>query len=223
MTLPLSLCLPGDTTRPWRALRVAAVVGALACWSAIAGAAPLLSEVYYDARGSDEGEVFVELAGEPGASVDGLVIEGINGSDGSVTVRLELAGRFGGDGLFVVADRDGAGATAVGDADQLLSFDFQNGPDSVVLRDAVGLILDALGYGSFGEGQVFAGEGSPAPDAPAGSSLARIDLLDRGDNALDFGVSAAPTPGVGPAPVPEPALAAFMLVAGLALAHRPRG
>ena len=179
-------------------------VAALLVGPAAANALPLLSEVFYDATGSDDGEVFVELAGTPGASVDGWIVEGINGSDGSSTVRLTLMGAFGADGLFVLADTDAAGATRVPGADQLLSFDFQNGPDSVVLLDADGRVLDALGYGVFDAGEVFAGEGTPADDAPAGSSLARVDLFDRGDNGLDFRVLDTPSPGVGPAPVPEP-------------------
>ena len=65
-----------------------------------------------------------------------------------------------------------------------LNFDFQNGPDSVVLRDALGTAVDALGYGIFAAGEVFAGEGSPAPDPAAGSSLARVFAdVDTDDNA----------------------------------------
>ena len=77
----------------------------------------------------------MELYGAPGTSLDGLVIEGVNGTDGSVTHTLALTGTIGPDGLFVVADRTSAGITLVADADLLLDFDFQNGPDSVVLRE----------------------------------------------------------------------------------------
>ena len=56
------------------------------------------------------------------------------------------------------------------------------------------------------DGQFFAGEGSAAPDARAGSSVARVFAdLDTGDNALDFGVLYAPTPGTAEfLPIPEP-------------------
>ncbi len=40
-----------------------------------ANAGPLISEVLYDAVGSDNGLVFVELYGTPGASLDGLFLE----------------------------------------------------------------------------------------------------------------------------------------------------
>ncbi len=44
-----------------------------------------------------------------------------------------------------------------------LNFDFQNGPDSVVLV-AEGAVVDALGYGTFAPDEVFAGA-QPRPRA----------------------------------------------------------
>jgi hypothetical protein len=175
-------------------------------------ALPLISEVFYDAVGTDDGQSFVELYGTPGASLDGFVLEAINGADGAVTHTLTLAGSFGADGLFVVADRTSAGTTQVPDADLLLEFDFQNGPDSVVLRSA-SAVVDALGYGAFGATEVNAGEGAPAADPPAGQSLARAFAnVDTNDNAADF-IGGAPTPGAANV-VPEPTSATLL---GLAL------
>jgi len=189
--------------------------------AAPAFALPVLSEVFYDAVGVDDGQSFIELYGAPGASLDGLVIEGVNGADGAVTHTLTLAGSFGADGVFVVADRTSAGTAQVGDADLLLEFDFQNGPDAVVLRDAVG-VLDALGYGVFAVGEVNAGEGAPAVDPPAGQSVARLFAdVDTNDNAADF-AAAAPTPGVAPLSVPEPAAAALLGIGLLGLARSGR-
>ena len=90
-------------------------------------ALPLISEVMYDAVGSDDGQSFVELYGTPGTELSGLTIEGINGSGGSVTVSIALSGLIPADRLFVLADDQGDGTTLVPDADLLGQFDFQNG------------------------------------------------------------------------------------------------
>ncbi len=172
-------------------------------------ALPLLSEVLYDAVGSDDGHGFVEISGTPGTDLGGLRIEGVNGADGSVTVSIALAGAIGPGGLFVLADQDGSGATSVPVFDQLADFDFQNGPDSVVLRSGAS-VLDAVGYGSFPVGAVFAGEGSPTVEPSAGDSIwRRFADLDTGDNASDW-QSGAPTPGTAQF-VPDPGLAVLLL------------
>ena len=185
-----------------------------------AQASTVLSEVLYDAAGTDNGNVFVELFGAPGTVLDGLLLEGVNGADGVVYRSIGLSGVIPPDGVFVIGDDSGDGTTLVGNADLVAEVDFQNGPDSVVLRDAAG-ILDALGYGDF-TGGVFAGEGSPAADVPGGSSLARFNpLLDTDNNLADFLALDLPTPGSVPAsasavPLP-PALGLFLCgVAGLA-------
>lgn len=165
-----------------------------------------ISELLYDAVGTDNGTLFVELWGAPGTSLDGWHLEGVNGGDGAIGPIVTLSGQIGEDGFFVVADSD-AGTTQVANADLLANFDFQNGPDSVLLRNAAG-VLDALGYGVFAAGEIFAGEGTPALDPAAGLSLARLFAnLDTNDNAADF-VAGAPTPGV--AALPEPSSAALL-------------
>jgi hypothetical protein len=197
---------------------------ALACGALCAqpAAAVQISEVLYDATGTDNGTVFFELYGEPGTSLEGWRVEGVNGADGAIGPIVTLAGQIGSDGFFVVADSD-AGATQVVNADQLANFDFQNGPDSVVLRDALGNLLDALGYGVFAATDIFAGEGNAAPDGAAGQSLARLFAdADTNDNAADFALLDVPTPGTGPVSVPEPVAAAplALFACGLCLARR---
>ena len=208
--------LPLLVTRTlWGLPLLVALLGA-----APAAGLPVLSEVFYDAVGTDDGLGFVEIYGEAGTDLDGLTVEGINGSDGGVTVSLALSGSIPADGLFVLADQTSGGGSSVPGADQLLNFDFQNGPDSVLLREG-DVVLDALGYGVFDGGEVFAGEGSSAPDPPAGSSLARrFADIDSGDNAADFLVLEVPTPGSAPlSGIPEPSSALLLSVGLLGLAR----
>lgn len=184
----------------------------------------VISEVLYDAAGADNGNVFVELIGAPGTSLDGVFLEGINGGDGSVYRSVALAGVIPADGIFLVADDSGDGTTAVSNVDFIAEVDWQNGPDSVVLRDGSG-VLDALGYGDFSSA-VFSGEGSPAPDVPGGSSLARIaPLLDTNNNQADFFELLDPTPGSLPlesVPLPPAVMLFLSGIAGLAGVARHR-
>lgn len=177
----------------------------------VAQAQTIISEVLYDAAGTDNGNVFVELFGSPGTVLDGWLLEGVNGSDGSVYRSVSLTGIIPLDGVFVIGDDSGDGTSLVNDVDLVVEVDFQNGPDSIVLRDNSGT-LDALGYGDFAS-SIFAGEGMPAVDALAGNSLARLNqLVDSDNNQVDFTVLELPTPGsvpVGAVPLP-PAAALFL-------------
>jgi hypothetical protein len=199
--------------------RLVSLLAAAAWLPASASALPLISEVFYDAVGSDDGQSFVELYGAPGTDLAGMLLEGVNGADGAIAPSVVLAGEIPADGIFVVADLLTGGGTLVPGADLILNFDLQNGPDSLVLRLGA-LVLDALGYGAFGPGEVFAGEGAAALDPPAGASLARhFADIDTGDNAADFAALAVPTPGSAPLAggVAEPGPAALALAAlGLA-------
>ncbi len=105
-----------------------------------ASAAPLISEAFYDAVGSDNGLVFVELYGEPGASLDGLFLEGINGANGSAGPTISLSGVFPADGIWLLADDVGDGTSSVAGAHLIANFDFQNGPDSFVGLDSVNVL-----------------------------------------------------------------------------------
>jgi len=225
---PLRLARPVRTYReqPAFLLPVAVLIPLLCIGASSARATPLISEILYDAVGSDNGFGFVELQGAPGTVLDGLTLEGVNGANGAIGPVIHLEGVIPDDGLFVVADLASAGTTFVLNADQIANFDFQNGPDSVELRDG-DFVLDAVGYGSFGSGDVFAGEGAAALDGPAGSSLARVYAdIDTNDNAADFEVLAIPTPGEADfAYVPEPnsGLLFFSGLCVLAGLRRARG
>lgn len=206
-------------------LAQSALVLASASLGAGVQAKTVISEVLYDAAGTDRGNVFVELFGSPGASLNGLFLEGVNGNDGSVYKTATLSGVIPADGVFVIGDDSGNGTSLVGGVDLVLDVEFQNGPDSIVLRDTNG-VLDALGYGDFSSA-VFAGEGNAAPDVASGWSLARSNpLADSDDNATDFLGLDVPTPGIvaaSPVPLP-PALALFLSgFAGLVGVSRRKG
>jgi hypothetical protein len=202
------------------AAALAGCAGILTSGAGIAGT--VISEVLYDVAGADSGAVFVELYGAPGTLLDGLLLEGVNGTGGSVYLSVPLSGSIPADGVFVIADDGGGGATLVGNADLVADADFQNGPDSILLRDG-DTVLDAVGYGDFSSA-VFAGEGSPAVAVPAGSSLARFNpSLDTDDNLADFTALALPTPGTVPvSAVPLPAPLGLLLsgLAGLGVVAR---
>ena len=171
-----------------------ALLGAL-LQTQVANATPVISEVLYDAIGTDNGFVFVELYGTPGDTLSGLSLQGIKGSTGLSYITLNLSGTFNANGVFVVADNSGDGTSMVSNADLILNFDFQNGPDSVRLNSG-GSVIDALGYGVFAAGTFFAGEGASAPGTAPGQSLARRYAdIDTNDNAADFIVQSTPTPG----------------------------
>ena len=188
------------------------------CATTAVQARTVISEVLYDAAGTDNGNVFVELFGTPGTLLDGLLLEGINGTDGSVYRSMPLAGSIPADGIFVIGDDSGDGSTFVSHTDLIAEVDFQNGPDSIVLRGSGG-VLDALGYGDFSTAS-FAGEGSAAPDAASGQSLARFNpLIDSDNNLGDFLVLDLPTSGTVPVsavPVPPAVLLFLSGIAGLA-------
>ena len=129
-----------------------------------------------------------------------------------------------GDGLLVIASSSADSALAAV-RDFAANVDWQNGPDAIQLIDPFLLVVDAVQYGDAGINN--AGFGSPAFDAPAGSSLSR-DLFgsNTGDNALDFMVG-MPSPGIGPAPVtpqpvPEPSTLLLLRCGLLPLAARSR-
>jgi hypothetical protein len=62
-------------------------------------AAPVFSELFYDASGSDAGLVLVELFGAPGEILDGLVLEGVNSGTGSIYTSVSLSGVIPGDAV----------------------------------------------------------------------------------------------------------------------------
>ena len=184
-------CLELGTAAPCEA---AETCSAGQCKAKPAPAKVVINELVYDSAGTDT-ETFVELAGPPGTPLGGFTLVGINGNGGVHYATVPLAGAIGADGLFVVAHKSATGAIKAA-ADQLHSgVDFQNGPDNVALRFGAETV-DAVGYGTFGGGLVFKGEGKPTVDVAPGQALGRDDVsTDTDDNSLDFRAISTPTPG----------------------------
>lgn len=184
-------------------------------------ALPIIQEVFYDPAGVDTDDVFTEIYGAPGMSLDGWILQGINGIGGGVYRTVSLTGGvIPADGIFLIVTATAVpGLAAI--ADFVGNVDWQNGADAVQLLDPTSTVVDALQYGDAGANN--AGEGTPAMDVAAGFSLSRDAFgTDTNDNATDFIALASPTPGVGPAPVPEPGTAS-LVISGLAiLAARAR-
>lgn len=164
------------------------------CVAQSAPAAMKISEILYNSPGADT-DVFIELHGPAGASLAGYSLVGLNGTGGDVYAVIALGGQLDASGWYVVA-HPGA-APWIADIADLSSTaaDLQNGPDSLQLRYGPE-VVDALGYGSFGPSEHFAGEGAPVAGVEIGHSLTRDSQnRDTGDNAADFSDSAAPNPG----------------------------
>jgi hypothetical protein len=169
------------------------VAGLTVVCSSAASAQIVINEVVYDNAGTDT-HCWLELKGPGGMSLDGLEVIGINGNGGTEYQPIPLDGQsIPADGYFVIS-QDGT----TPNSDMIdPNVNYQNSPDNIQLRVvATGEILDALGYGAFGATDVFAGEGSPAPDQTNDISLARCpDGSDTDDNSVDFVLDPDPTPG----------------------------
>lgn len=169
--------------------------GNIICGSIDSGAEGkvVINEVYYDSPFGDGPNVFTEIFGPAGMSLDGWTLDGINGATGLSYRIIDLAEAvIPADGLLVIA-RDDAVGPAQAARDFVADVDWQNGPDAVLLVDPEGNTVDALQYGDAGTNN--AGEGIPAPDIN-GASLSRDAAhTDTDDNASDFSITSPPTPG----------------------------
>lgn len=191
-------------------------------WTTPAYAIPIISEVLYDGPGSDADDVFTEIYGAPGMLLDGWSLTGINGGDGAIYRVIDLSGVIIPTDGYLVITTASANIGLSSLVDFIANIDWQNGPDSIQLRDPTGMVMDALQYGDAGIHNY--GEGAPAMAIIAGHSLARINPSpDTDNNQIDFVDLSAPTPGAGPYvnEVPEP-WSVSMLLTGIPLLLRKR-
>ncbi|MBN1553023.1 lamin tail domain-containing protein, partial [bacterium] len=154
----------------------------------------IINEIHVNPDGPDTG-CYVELyyPGTHRISLDGYILLGINGFDGTVYNIIPLSGEISEGGYFVIAQD-----ASVSNADMIdENVNFQNGPDNIQLRAGMDIIVDAVGYGTFTGTDIFAGEGDPAeyPNPTGNQSLSRLpNGQDTGDNAVDFSLGDL-TPG----------------------------
>jgi hypothetical protein len=203
---------------------------AFACFlvslSATASAQLALSEVFYDATGSDDGFEWIELRNESNTPLElsGFTL-GWGGLD-YLSGAVALSGVVTAGGSFVVGGPESTldNASPVFDLTVDLESDLQNSgiaADGVALFDAPieevtaeSVPLAVVIYGAENSSGLIDEAGLPGAvdvaDAPAGSSI------ERGVDG-EWRVQENPTPGAPPQPVPEPSNIALAAASGAAL------
>ncbi|MCB9882033.1 MAG: lamin tail domain-containing protein [Planctomycetes bacterium] len=189
-------------------VRLSTVLSSVFALVGLAQAQVVINEVYYDAPGGDDAQVFVELYGPAGFDVSGYTIQGTEGTTASQgnngqSFTFPSGTLIPNDGFLVVADSDSSGATLVANADFTdPNMDLENGPDCVQLLDPMGNLVDVVAYGAItnltnSSNGLANLEGSPARDFFAPLCIERCPAgSDTNDNAADFRPN-EPTPGYG--------------------------
>lgn len=133
------------------------------CISNTPPAKVMVNEILYDDQSTDGEWVFIELWGPAGLALDNFSVRGINGNGGTEFNRISLDGKTlptGKDGHFLIVHTN-ADQTLKDVADLVSAqADYQNGPDSIQVVWGQDVVVDALGYGSWGASDVWAGEGT---------------------------------------------------------------
>jgi len=170
----------------------AAILGLAGTASAID---PYISELFWNPGGTDQGWERIELAGDPGASLDGywfVVMEGENVPAGSIDLLIDLSGfTFGSNGLLLIAD-DPANVLdpAPDPATNIVTFDFnpdiENGANTFIL--VKGTPTFALGQDlDVGPEPTFIGDGVLDEGTFGGVTvLDAVGWIDSASSAVDY-------------------------------------
>ncbi len=164
----------------------------------------VLSEVFYDASGSDDGLEWVELYNSGATAIDLSGFSLGNGGTDYTYSKVQLSGTIAPGATFLVGGPTSGAANAAPVFDLAVDFnpDFQNSgsaADGVALFDVPAASLtpstvpiDAVVYGPVNTSGLIDETGAAGPpevaDAPAGSSIERTDL------AGSWQVQGSPTP-----------------------------
>ena len=176
-----------------RARTFCSMLAAAALVSLVPAQGLVINEILYDGAGTDAG-MFTEILGDPGMSMNGYTLVGINGSDGADYRTVYLDGMvIPEDGYLVIAQDETCPNYDYIDA----GMDWQNGADEVELRYYIDVdqfdVIDGICYG-FSELLDCEG-GTNGPDAASGNSISRCpDGTDTDDNEADT-AETLPTPG----------------------------
>ena len=153
---------------------------------------------------TDSTDQFVELVNAGAAPVDvggwRVVYRSSSGTSETTLVTIPAGTTLPAGGFYLIG-RSGNGTTTgyLGTPvpDQTFSSGLSTSSGGVGIRDAAGMLVDSVGYGSATNILV---EGAPVPAPPntatPGSSIERLpDGHDTDSNVADFSVTASPNPG----------------------------
>jgi cardiolipin synthase A/B len=182
------------------ALLMALLVVASSGLAAMPGISPsdiVINEIEYDPPGDDNNCEWIELYNNTAVAIDvtGWTIEDNTSSDTLPELLLPAGG------FAVVAasakfyDNYPSFDGTIVILDSYLGNGLSNTGDRLYLKDADGLPIDALSYGS--DGTVFSCAGFPCSGVPEGHSLERDPEGWDTDSAADFVDRYPPTPGQG--------------------------
>jgi hypothetical protein len=142
---------------------------------------------------------FVELVNPTASPIDAggyrVAYRSATGTTETVLATLPLGTTIAAHGFYVLG---GAGYSAARAADLSFTAALAASGGGLGLRDATGTLVDSVAYGASATNAFLEGSPAPAPPAAAapGKSAGRTpDGRDTDDNAADFSVLVAPTPG----------------------------
>ena len=145
------------------------------------------------------GNEFVEIAnaGDAEADVGGfkLIYRSAAGTSDVTLATIPAGTAIPAGGFYLLGGNAYAGSHA---ADQSFSLGLSSTAGGIGLRDTAGALVDSVGYGDGTANDLVEGSPSAAPpitDTPGSSAERNGASGDTSNNAADFSVTGAPTPG----------------------------